>query len=149
MPFDNSPPVKRKGLKINNQASNVQVPVKNDTAAFDESAKQAFSRHEDFKQRSFELGVRFKSLIEDKTLVVNKTVIQKDIENEVLTKLVAWANEFNNEETQPIDGAGGTALCQLMMKMMLFQRDKINDLAFQVEKLHKQLVDIKNPPKAE
>lgn len=143
---DDNRPKKKKGLKIGNEASSVPIPKQSNAAAFDEQAKAAFNKLEDFKARSYELGTRFKSLIEDRTLGVNKTQIQKELESEVLAKLVALSHDLNNDEVQ-VEGAGSTALCQLIMKLMLVQRDTINNLAFQLEKLQRQFAEFKSPAK--
>jgi hypothetical protein len=141
MPDDNRPK-KRKGLNIGNETSSIPAPKPNLAAALDEKAKSAVERLDDFKSRSYELGSRFKGLMEDKTLGVNKTQIQRELEAEVLSKLVALSHDINNDEMQP-EGAGSTALCQLIMKMMLVQRDTMNNLAYQVEKLQKTLAENK------
>jgi hypothetical protein len=129
---------KRKGLKINNQASSVPQPKPNTSAAFNEQAEKVFNKIEEYKQRSFELGSKFKAIIEDTKLVVNKTQINKDIELEILQKLIALANDLNSDENQP-EGAGGTALAMLIMKMMLTQRDHMNEISFKIEKIEKAL----------
>jgi hypothetical protein len=139
---DDNRPKKRKGLKIGNETSSVPAPKQDNTAAFETKAKAAFEKIEDFKSRSYELGSRFRALVEDKTLGINKTQIQKELEAEVLSKLVLLSHDINNDEVQ-VEGAGSTALCQLIMKMMLVQRDVINNLAYSVEKLAKQLAETK------
>jgi hypothetical protein len=127
---------KKKGLKINNEKSSIPQPKPDTSAAFNVAADKAYSRIEEYKQRSFDLGTRFKSIIEDRKLAINKTQINKDIEMEILNKLIFLANDLNTDETQP-EGAGGTALAMLIMKMMLSQRDLINELAFKIEKIEK------------
>lgn len=137
MSSDNNPK-KRKGLKINNEGSTVPTPKPNATAAFNEQAEKVFSKIEEYKQRSFELGTKFKNIFEDRKLAVNKTQINRDIESEILTKLVMLANDINSDENQP-EGAGGVALGMLIMKIMLIQRDTINDMAFKIDRLEKAL----------
>jgi hypothetical protein len=136
MSSDNNP--KKKGLKINNQASTIPKPKPDTSAAFNEQAEKVFSKIEEYKQRSFDLGSKFKAIIEDKRLVINKTQINKDIELEILQKLIALANELNTDENQP-EGAGGTALAMLLMKMLLIQRDNMNNIEYKLEKIEKAL----------
>lgn len=132
-----------KGLKINNAGSSIKTPEQiNHSEAFKQAANEAAKRLEGFKNRSFELGLKFKNLLESNVLPENKTTILKDLEGEVLSQLSQLANEINNDEAQP-EGTGSVALCQLMMKMMLIQRDNINSLKFQVEELKKEITSLK------
>jgi hypothetical protein len=141
---DNSPP--KKGLKINNQRSSVPQPKVNNTAVFNEQAKEVFLQYEDYKQRTWELSTRFKSMIEDKTLSENRTIISKDLEKEVLDKLVALSSEMNSDDNQP-EGIGSIALSMLILKMLLLQRDTINSLAYKVDRLEKNNSKLENTVK--
>jgi hypothetical protein len=129
---------KRKGLKVNNESSSIPQPKPNMTATFNEQAEKVFNKIEEYKQRSFELGSKYKAIIEDKRLPVNKTQINKDIEIETLNKLAVLASEINIDENQP-EGAGGVALAMLIMKMLLIQRDNINEIGFKLERIEKAL----------
>lgn len=133
----NQPPKKR-GVKLNNDNSTVPKPKQDTSALFNKQADEVFSKIEDFKKRSFELGSKFKAIIEDKKLSVNKTQINKDLEQEVLNNLVILANDMNADENQP-EGVGSVAVSMLLMKMLLIQRDSINDLSFKVETIEKAL----------
>jgi len=129
---------KRKGLKVDNQNSSIPQPKPNTTAAFNEQADKAFNKIEEYKQRSFELGSKFKAIIADKRLASNKTQINKDIEMETLSNLTILANDINSDENQP-EGAGGVALAMLMMKILLIQRDTMNEIDYKLERLEKAL----------
>lgn len=129
---------KPKGLKVNNQNSSIQQPKPNTSAAFSEQADKVFNKIEEYKQRSFDLGSKFKAILADKRLAVNKTQINKDIEMETLSNLAGLANEINMDENQP-EGAGGVALAMLIMKMLLIQRDAINEIDYSLERLEKAL----------
>lgn len=131
----------KKGLKINNQQSSVPQPKLNNVAEFNEQAKEVFLQYEDYKKRTWELSTRFKAMIEDRTLSENKGVISKDLEKEVLDKLVALSSEMNADDNQP-EGIGSVALSMLMLKMMLLQRDTLNTLAYKLEKLEKSNLKI-------
>jgi hypothetical protein len=139
MPFDEIKPRNRKtGLKINNEASKVPPPKPSATEVFEKKADEAFMKIQGYKQKMWDLSSKFKSFVEDKILPVNKTVISKDVENEVLQQLIAVASEMNEDNTQP-EGLGSTALCMLLLKMTLLQRDIINNLGYEVDKLKMQL----------
>lgn len=139
MPFDDRGPIKKKGLKVNNEASSVR-PQPNQTAVFEEQARKAFSKYEEYKERTWDLSLKFKGMIEDRIHPDNRSPISKNIEKETLDKLVALASEMNEDDNQP-EGIGSTALCMLLMKMLLIQRDTISALAFKIDKLEKVLKD--------
>jgi hypothetical protein len=144
MPFDdNKGPVKKKGLKIDNQNSTVPQPKPNTSEVFNEKATAAASRYEEYKQRTWELSVKFKSMIEDRALPDNKSILSRGVEVEVLNKLVSLASEMNEDDNQP-EGIGSTALSFLLMKMLLIQRDTINTLLYKVEKLEKNNTKLEN-----
>lgn len=122
----------RKGLKINNQASLIQPKI-DTTAEFNAKANEAFSKYEEYKQRTLDLSTKFKAMMEDKVLFENKSILSKDMEKEIIEKLVQLSSDMNADENQP-EGIGSVALSVLLMKMMLLQRDTINQLAFKLEK---------------
>lgn len=122
------------GLKINNAQSEVKSSAVPDKDSFDEKATNAYNRIQSYKERVWDLSGKFKTLIEDKTLAANKTTIIKDLEKEIIDKLVALASEMEADETQPV-GLGSIALSVLLMKMLLLQRDRINNFEFEISKI--------------
>lgn len=143
MSFDNKSIPKKRGLKINNETSSVPPPKPDPVTEFNEQAQQAFSKHEDYKKRTWDLSTKFKSLLESKILPENKSELSKNLETEVLQNLVVLASEMNEDENQP-EGIGSTALSFLLMKMMLVQRDTVNALLYKVEKLEKAIVKLES-----
>lgn len=136
MPFKDSGPIKKKSIKFNNENSSVPAPKPSPVAVFEEQAKKANSRYEEYKQRTWELSSKFKAMIEDKILPELKSPLTKGIEIETITKLVALASDMNEDDNQP-EGIGSTALSYMLMKMLLIQRDTINILQYKVDKLEK------------
>lgn len=140
MPFDDDdgkkPPIKKKGVKIDNQNSSIPQPKPDTAALFDNNAILANSKYEEYKQRTWELSLKFKSMIEDRTLPENKSILVKGIESETLTKLVSLASDMNEDDNQP-EAIGSVALSMLLMKMLLLQRDTINILMFNIDKLER------------
>src|SRR5258708_1626043 len=145
MPFNNPGPIKGKGLKITNEGSSVPAPKPDSSAEFDKQAKQEAASYEDYKKRTWELSTRLKGMVEDKTLPENKSPLTRDLEIETLNRLVVLASEMNEDSTQP-EGIGSTALSFLLIKMLLVQRDIINNLSFKVDKLEKIIIRIVKEP---
>lgn len=133
-----------KGLKLNNQKSNIAPPTNSNLEAFNQAADEAAERLSTYKKRSWDLGVKFKSLMETTILPENKTSLIKDLENEVLQQLSQLATEINIDTIQP-EGSGGVALCQLIMKMLLLQKDTTSKLLFRITSLEKIVAEFKKP----
>jgi hypothetical protein len=141
MAFQDKPIAKqKKGLKINNESSEILPPEPSNKESFDKLADEEIIKSNEQKERSLMLGLQFKKLIEDKVLIQNKTSINQDIEKEIVGKLANLALEINSDENQP-EGMGSVAICSLLMKMNLLQRDIINNLSYKVEQLDKKLSD--------
>ena len=128
-----------KGLKLNNEKSTVIPPVKAMASeAFNKAADEAAERLTGYKQRSWDTGVKFKSIMESSVLPENKSILIKEMEAETLQQLSQLALDINADDINP-DGMGGVALCQLIMKMMITQKDQISVLRYRVEELEKKL----------
>src|SRR5258706_9823228 len=128
--------VGKKGVKLTNENSSIKAPI-NNAAAFDKAANEIYSKYEEFKQRTWDLGLKFKSFLLDTMLVENKTEISKSLENEIINKLISLSLEINEDDTRP-QGEGSSSICMLLMKCMLHQRDIINGLAYKIDKLEKE-----------
>jgi len=127
-----------KGLKISNESSMFAPPEKPEES-FDEKAKKVISKVEGRKADCAKLASQFVGILNDKILSVNKSPITKDIEKEVVGKLVALASEINSDESED-EGMGSMAVITLLMRSILIQRDKINELAYEVDKIKKSKI---------
>ncbi len=143
MPFDDNDngdviptPVRKIGVRKENST----IPGENNSKIkenFENKANEKYSKIEEYKQQVWDLSIKYKSFIENKTLPENRGPIASNLEKEVLDKLVQLATEMNEDETQ-LQSVGSTALCMLLMKCMLIQRDVINTLSFKLEQLDKK-----------
>lgn len=137
---DGLPKSKRQiGLKQSNKESIVaNEEKKQQREEFEKQADVAFAQIEDYKKRAWDLSVKYKSFIQDKTLPENRGPLGESLEKEVLENLIQLASEMNEDETQE-QAVGSTALCMLLLKCLLLQRDIVNQLSFKVDKLEKLL----------
>lgn len=134
MPFDDEnikEPVRKIGLKQSN-TNTVLSPSKRDS--FEKKADEQFSKTEEYKQQIWDLSIKYKSFIENRTLAENRGPIASSLEKEVIDKLIQLATTINEDDTQQ-EAMGTTALCMLLLKSLLIQRDIINNLSFKVDKL--------------
>lgn len=130
-------PARKIGVKKENSTTTGENGAKTKTN-FDNKADEKYSKIEEYKQQIWDLSIKYKSFIENKTLPENRGPIASNLEKEVLDKLAQLASEMNEDSTQ-IQGVGSTALCMLLMKCMLIQRDIISSLSFKVEKLEQNI----------
>lgn len=137
-------PIKKIGLKKANPVI-TQNNISSKKEIFENQANNQFDKIEDYKQQIWDLSVKYKSFIQSKVLPDNRGPIASNLEKEVLDKLVALASVMNEDPNQQ-EGIGSTALCMLLMKCMLLQRDSINNLIFKLDQLERKFVD-KKPTK--
>lgn len=126
----------RGGLKISNEKSTVTAPPSAAISEASQNADEAMARMKEYKERAWNLGAKLKSLMESKVLPENKTAVLKGLESETLQELSQLATDINVDEDQ-LEGSGSVALSQLILKMMLIQKDQINALAYHIDQLEK------------
>jgi len=136
-PFENdgepAQPKKQVGLKMKNKPSSPKFQP----PSIEEKAETHLSKDEAYKQKIWEYSLKYKSLIESSILPENKTSISSSIEKEIIDALISVPSEMNDDINQP-NCIGSTALSMLLMKCMLLQRDRINELSFKLDKLEKR-----------
>lgn len=138
MPFDddedggdNTP---KKGLKIkNNPAASTPKIIKQE---FDQKVNAFISKQDEYKTRFADLAKQYKTILQDNTLVENKTKLAIEVENGIVNNLIKLADEINRDDTQE-EGQGSIGLLVLFAKCQLSQRDEINALRYKLEKLSK------------
>jgi hypothetical protein len=148
MPFDEEPdetlnePTKKTGLKkVSSQKSIFDnIPKKQSFEEFSQKVDVAEEKVLSYKERSAKLAVEFLELIKDKTLKQNKTIFSKEMEKELLLKLVGVSIEINNDPLEK-EGMGSLALITLLFKTVLMQRDRVNELEFILSQLTKKISD--------
>jgi hypothetical protein len=73
----------------------------------------------------------------DKTLPQNRNMFQKEVEKELLGKMVQLAVDINSDPIEQYDGMGSLGWITLLLRTCFGQRDKINLLEYRVEQLEK------------
>jgi hypothetical protein len=130
-------PETKSGLKINNSKSKFQV--KNDQKKdFDQKVKELVSEKSERNKKALELGQKFLSALNDKTLSSNKSLIQKDLEKQICNDLFLLATAVNNDPTES-EGGGSLVLDTLFFKSLLMMRDRLNELEYSFKSLNEKL----------
>jgi len=87
-------------------------------------------------KKTAELTSVFMGMIKDSTLKENKGPIQLNLEQQICKDLTELSLELNQDDTQP-EGIGSAGMTLLLLKIVMVQRDKINELGYKISKLEK------------
>lgn len=105
------------------------LPKKPSFEEFEKNASEANNKINNYNQQMVKLATKFRSIMEDKTLLANKSIITKSIEKECLKDLIEIAQEINNDENEPMC-QGSNGLLALTFNMLLYLKDRANYLEF-------------------
>ena len=147
MPFEDEEVVPNKTLKqVSSQKSMFDsVPKKPSAEEFNNKVKSIEDHLAKNKLLTQSLMSQYNNLLNDKTLVQNKNPFQKEFEKEVLAKMVKHACDFNNDLNED-DGIGSVIWISQLFNVTLFQRNKLNQLEYDVAQLKKALALDKPSP---
>lgn len=120
-----------KGLKLQNKKVE---STKESVARFERAADELMEDKKVRNEKAAEYTGKFRDMLKSKVLPVNKSIIEKELEQDVVAKLVRIALEANQDETEP-EGIGAVALINLLLKISLMHRDRINELEFKLAEL--------------
>lgn len=140
MPFgrEYEPKGPQKSVKLTNK----QKVIGRDMAGFEERAKEFMTDKQERNKAVLTLAQDFMTLMRDRTLPQNKTVMAKDIEQQTIAKLANAALAINDDDSE-IEGMGSIALVNLLFKVVLLQRDKMNELDYTLALLKKEHAALK------
>ena len=105
-------------------------------AVFNEKIEDHQSREKFYFTKVAELTSKINELVKDSTLKINKGPIQIDMEQQTIKDMIALSLQISQDQTQE-EGMGAAGVNLLLLKIMLFQRDKINELDYKLSKLEK------------
>ncbi len=145
MPFDEedtqqSVQSQKVGLKnVSSQKSILDsIPKKPTQSDLNQKVKSVTQSLNQNKVKVTELASQFVKSIQDKTLANNKTIFQKDLEKELIQNMVKVAAEINDDPAESQDGMGSLGWITVLLKVCLSQRDRINELEYNLLQVKKQ-----------
>ena len=121
---------KQNSKKVNSNTTS----QKTNKEEFEKRVRQIQENKDNYKSRASDLAIKFKKMMSDKTLADNRNIFVNDMENEVVSDMVNLAMQLN-EDPDEIEGTGSIMWIVLMLKIFLYQRDKINQLEYNLSKL--------------
>lgn len=130
-----------KGVKLKNktQPEKPKIPTREE---FEQTAKTYFEQKKKLNTDMIDLVKQFYSFLEDKTLSENKKGLARDIEQDHRVKLINLIRLIDYTEAESEDGQEGVgtySILSVILKAILIQRDKINELDYTVHKLKSDL----------
>lgn len=151
MPFDeedDAPFVPQKGVKeVSSKKSMFDgIPKKPSQESFEKQIKISQDRLSSYKVRASELATQFNKVLSDKVLPENKTIFAKELENELLTKMIQLAIEINNDPDEK-EGMGSLGWIVLLFKTCLSQKDRANILEYKLSQIDKRIIALENVDK--
>jgi hypothetical protein len=133
-------PVRKGGVKLKNQETpqTQEKKLKQQyKEKFEENVDKAIESDSEKKKKGILLFSRFFKMCDDKCLNRNKTEIQKSVEKEINAEMVEFALNLNNDPAEENDGLGSIVLSQAVLRVVTSQRDRINDLEYELIELKK------------
>lgn len=108
---------------------------------FAKKAQEVHANLSSYKARAFELASKFKKMLDDKTIFQNKNIFNLELEKELLQKMIDLAIEINNDENEKFS-MGSIGWITLLLKSVLWQRDRINKLEYELQLIQKEISKI-------
>ena len=110
------------------------LPKKPTKEDFERKIKDIEDKGFSHKTNATELALQFKKAMEDKTLYINKSVFARELEKEILSKMINLAIDINEDENEK-EGMGTLSWVTLLLKTCFAQRDKINEIEYRISQL--------------
>lgn len=131
---------KKIGVKLSNEKSLIEaLPKKPSPEEFHAQASEANQTINNYNVKAGDLALKFKKVLNDPTLLENKSPMTLDAERELLGGLSQLAIDMNNDPHIEIDGMGSIGLTALLMRAIIIQRDRLNMLEYQNVMLNKKV----------
>ena len=132
-----APPTR--GLKIKNKDSDKRAEQRqveeSQKQHFEENADKTVSVYHEKHKRVLDIVSSCINMFNDKTLSQNKGIIGTDLEKEARQELLNIVIELNNDPMEEKEGKGSNIAIQLMCKVLLSQRDRLNQLEYDLARL--------------
>ena len=145
MPFDEEDEQQSQSQKVllkqvSTQKSIFDSQIKKPSGEdFNKQVKNFQKQYDSYKEQAAELSLKFQKTIIDKTLKENKTIFNREIEQELLSDMISLAIKINNDHNLEEEGIGSINWIILLLKTCFNQRDRLNSLEYNFSQLEKKL----------
>lgn len=105
---------------------------------FEQRVQQSQETLSGYKKRAAELFIQFQKTMSDKTLPQNRNIFNAEAEKEMLQNMLQLAYEMNVDPNEQ-EGMGSLTWITLLIKTCLSQRDRLNEMEYNMSMLQKKL----------
>ncbi|MDD5704269.1 MAG: hypothetical protein PHU23_19725 [Dehalococcoidales bacterium] len=105
---------------------------------FQQQVQQTQETQSGYKKRAAELFVQFQRAMADKTLPQNRNVFNAESDKELLQNMIILAAEINSDPNER-ESEGSLTWIVLLLKTCFTQRDRLNELEYNISVLNKKL----------
>lgn len=123
-----------KTLKIDNSKSSVQAAPA--LPNINENVNKILANEDEQKKIALNLTRSFLTILKDKTLDANKDTKIREEERKIIVEFANFARLLNADQNKE-EGYGTLTYVQALSRFMLLQRDRINELEYEIVKLRK------------
>jgi len=139
-PFEDIDQIAKPKVELKAQGKSMfdDQPKKPSPEQFKQQASAVNDKLNSYNVRAVEAVTAFMKLLEDQTIPKNKSVFAADVEQEIINKFQRIALDMDADEHQP-EGMGSVGVITFLLKVSLIQRDKINQLDYNINLLNAQI----------
>jgi hypothetical protein len=116
-------------------------------AKFGQSVESSIQEDNDKNVFAVNVSKKFLKLSSDTTLARNKTSIMNNVEDSIRKEFIQLGIDMNNDESAEQDGMGSMICITVLSKVIMSQRDRINELEYQLQQLAKKIGSSSNESK--
>ena len=135
-----------KGLKLTNEKSSVKVPRPQVNVKAMRDKILSDKKYKD--EVGWNFAKAFLATMKNKTLAENKDPNEKEGEDKLLLQYIEFARIVNNDEGEE-ECLGAMAIITMLLRGLLIQRDRMNELEYTVKDLKRQVKTLEEQKKKE
>ena len=113
-------------------------PRKQTQQEFQQKIQGAQEQSSEYKQAAADLYSKFLKILRNKTLSQNKSMIDRNVESEVLLNLIRLAQNLNVDPNER-ESEGSLTLVIILLKTCLEQNERINELEYNMHNVLEKL----------
>lgn len=149
-PFDeNNINFVKKGVKITNENSSIKKEDRVKEVDFRQRVSEIINEEEEQKKIAYDLIKKYMTAIKSKKLDETKDLKVRESEQKIIKDLIDFSRIVNsNPDENQEDNVGTMFLLTFVLRCLYIQRDRINELEYECNKLRKEIQkkNDQNPP---
>jgi len=132
-----------KGVKLKTKAQEIAAQNKKEQEEYSKKFSEAADKIQEYKSelsgKIVEALRKMLLVIKDKTLPSNKGKVAEEYESSIRKEIIDLEIEINNDPNDENIAMGSVVVDTIILKALLVQRDRINELEYKLEQLSKRI----------